>query len=137
MRKSPKFEANVLNPDCPSRRVLELISDKWTAMVVRVLSRGTHRYAELQRSVGGISQKMLTQTLRALERDGMVARTVYPEVPPRVEYHLTPLGESLLAPLDAICDWAEAHWEHVQKARAPADAPAPAAASKGETGRLQ
>jgi DNA-binding HxlR family transcriptional regulator len=111
-------KACVLNPDCPSRQVLERIGEKWTTLVIRVLDDGTLRYSDLQRRVGGVSQKMLTQTLRGLERDGLVARHVFPVVPPRVEYSLTPLGRSLVEPLDAICRWAERHLPEMLQARA-------------------
>ena len=107
--------ANVL---CGSRQVLDLVADKWTALVISKLSPGTRRPGELQRSIGSISRKMLTQTLRNLERDGLVARTVHPVVPPRVDYALTPLGRTLTGPLHALCRWAEAHLVEVQAARA-------------------
>ena len=81
-----------MNAHCLSRVVLSRIADKWTALIIHVLATGTRRYAELQREIGGISQKMLTQTLRSLERDGLVSRKVHPVVPPKVEYALTPLG---------------------------------------------
>lgn len=94
------------NPDC--RAVSELLSrvgDKWTVLVVQALAEDTLRFNELKRRVGGISQQMLTRTLRALERDGMVARTVHPTIPPRVEYALTDLGRSLAVPVMALVDW--------------------------------
>lgn len=102
---------------CPPRQALELIADRWTMIVVKSLSDGRHRYGELHRSIDGISQKMLTQTLRSLERDGLVQRTVYPVVPPRVEYALTPLGECLTVPLEAIAIWAECHMGDIAEAR--------------------
>lgn len=111
-------KGDVLNPSCPSRQVLERIGEKWTALVIRVLADGTHRYSDLQRRVGGVSQKMLTQTLRGLERDGLIARRVYPVVPPRVEYSLTALGRTLIEPLDAVCRWAERHLPEMLAARA-------------------
>jgi DNA-binding HxlR family transcriptional regulator len=111
-------KGDLLNPGCASREVLERVGDKWTALVIRALADGTHRYGDLQRRVGGVSQKMLTQTLRALECDGLVARRVYPVVPPRVEYSLTPLGRTLIEPLDAICRWAERHLPQLLEARA-------------------
>ena len=111
-------KGNVLNPKCASREVLERVGEKWTALVIRVLADGTHRYSDLQRRVGGVSQKMLTQTLRGLERDGLVARRAYPVVPPRVEYSLTPLGRTLIEPLHAICLWAERHLPAMLEARA-------------------
>jgi DNA-binding HxlR family transcriptional regulator len=110
-------EPNVLSPHCPTRLVLDLVADKWTTLVIYLLSQGTRRYGELQRGVGGISQKMLTQTLRRLEEDGLVLRVVYPEVPPRVEYSLTELGATLKEPLGALCQWAVAHFHEVEMAR--------------------
>nr|MBA2585494.1 helix-turn-helix transcriptional regulator [Chthoniobacterales bacterium] len=102
-------KTSVMNPRCLSRVVLERIADKWTALIIHVLATGTHRYAELQREIGGVSQKMLTQTLRTLERDGLVQRKVYAVVPPKVEYTLTSLGRTLVEPLQAICRWSEKH----------------------------
>jgi DNA-binding HxlR family transcriptional regulator len=95
------YEAN-----CPSRRLLDRIGDRWTVLIVVALDAGPQRFSALGARVGGISQKMLTQTLRSLERDGFVTRTVYPEIPPRVEYELTTLGRSLLGPLRALEEWA-------------------------------
>src|SRR5216684_3652962 len=120
MRK-PSSSASVMDAQCPSRLVLDRIADKWTALIIQILAHGTMRYAALQREIGGISQKMLTQTLRELERDGLVERTVHPVVPPHVEYRLTPLGRSLRQPLDAICAWAEAHLAQMLAARARSD----------------
>lgn len=117
-KKNPA--ASVLNPACASRQVLDRIADKWTALIIRVLSEGTRRPGNLQRTIPGISQKMLTQTLRSLEDDGIVARKIYPVVPPRVEYSLTPLGRSLIEPLDALCRWAEKHLPELEAARARA-----------------
>lgn len=108
---------SVLNCDCPSQRVLELITRKWTALVIAVLAEGTHRYGELQTRIKGVSQKVLTETLRALERDGLVRRTVHAEVPPRVEYALTPLGRSLKKILVPVCRWAEEHLHEVEEFR--------------------
>ncbi len=99
---------NALAADCPSRRLLALIADKWTILIIHLLARGPKRHGQLRRQIDGISQKMLTQTLRALEREGIVERTVYPVVPPMVEYALTPRGQSLIEPLDALHQWAEA-----------------------------
>jgi DNA-binding HxlR family transcriptional regulator len=109
---------NVLDPNCGSRRVLDLIADKWTMLVIYVLARGTQRYGQLQREIGGITQKMLTQTLRKMEEDGLVKRRVYPVIPPKVEYSLTELGETLMEPLSAICHWAENHMNEVEQVRA-------------------
>jgi len=107
----------VLNAACPSRGVLARVGGKWTALVIRCLAGGTLRYNELQRMVAGISQKMLTQTLRTLEDDGLVIRKVYPVIPPMVEYSLTPLGRDLATLLLAICDWAESHMPKIEAHR--------------------
>jgi DNA-binding HxlR family transcriptional regulator len=92
-----------------SQQLLALLADKWTIPVIHALARGTRRFGELQRAIGGVSQKMLTQCLRRLERHGLIARTVFPVVPPKVEYALTPLGESLNEPLAGLCRWVEKH----------------------------
>ena len=113
-----RMKCDVLNEACPSRAVLDRIADKWTALIIHALSDGTLRYGELQRRVGGITQKMLTQTLRSLENDGLVERRVYPVVPPMVEYSLTSLGRSLEEPLSAICKWAERHLPKMLEKRA-------------------
>ncbi len=114
MRNKP----NVFSDQCGSQQVLGLIANKWTTLVIYALAEGTKRYSELQRGIGGVSQKMLTQTLRSLERDGLVQRHMYPVVPPKVEYSLTPLGRTLIDPLRAICRWAEQHLHKLQAARA-------------------
>jgi DNA-binding HxlR family transcriptional regulator len=111
---------SVLDAQCPSRLVLDRIADKWTALIIQILARGTMRYAALQREIGGISQKMLTQTLRSLERDGLVQRTVHPVVPPKVEYSLTRLGRTLIEPLHSLCRWSEKHLAELQANRARA-----------------
>jgi DNA-binding HxlR family transcriptional regulator len=96
--------------NCPLREVLDRIGDKWSVLVISVLGDGRQRFSDLQRGIdGGISQRMLTRTLRSLERDGLVTRTVHPEVPPRVEYDLTPLGRTLLGPVNMLADWADEH----------------------------
>ena len=114
--QTPQIQPNVFDPNCGSRRVLALIADRWTALVIYALARGTMRFGQLQRQLG-TTQKVLTQTLRDLERDGVVQRTVYPVVPPKVEYRLTELGTTLIDPLTAICRWAEAHLPEVEAAR--------------------
>ena len=111
---------SVLSPGCPSRVVLERIADKWTALIIQVLARGTLRYSALRREIGDISQKMLTQTLRSLETDGLVSRKVSPTVPVTVEYSLTLTGKTLSAPLAAVRTWAESHIDAVLAARARA-----------------
>jgi DNA-binding HxlR family transcriptional regulator len=107
----------VLDQTSDVRQILDLIADKWTALVILALSRGTHRYSELHRTIGGVSQKMLTQTLRSLETSGLIDRKVYPTVPPMVEYSLTHLGETLVKPLKTLCDWASEHMNEVEQAR--------------------
>ncbi|GAC1575596.1 MAG: helix-turn-helix domain-containing protein [Candidatus Elarobacter sp.] len=112
--------------DCPTRQILDRIADKWTTLVIGILSRATVvRFSELRRSIEGISQKMLTQTLRELERDGLVTRTVFAAVPPRVEYALTPLGRTLGEPLSALEVWATQHMAEIRDAQARFDSVAP------------
>lgn len=103
---------------CPSRAVLELVADKWTLLILPALRSGPMRNGELMRLIGGISQKMLTQTLRELERNGLVVRIDHQEVPPRVEYVLSPLGHSLSEAVRKLDGWVEAHFDEVQTARA-------------------
>lgn len=100
-------------PTCPVEATLALISNRWKTLIIRDLLDGTKRFSELMRSVGGISQKVLTSNLREMEADGLVHREVYAEVPPRVEYSLTPLGESLCPVLDALAAWGTAFKEQV------------------------
>jgi DNA-binding HxlR family transcriptional regulator len=109
--------ACVLDADCPSRHFLSRLADKWSVLVIYALEEGPQRNGELRRMIGGISQKMLTQTLRNLERDGLVARKVHAVVPPRVDYALTPLGRSLGGPLAVFCEWAERHLPQMMAAR--------------------
>ena len=108
---------------CPSRQILDRIADKWTTLVIGILSGALApvRFREFRRRIEGISQKMLTQTLRDLERDGLVLRTAYPVIPPRVEYSLTPLGETLRVPLGALNEWAHAHIDDIREAQATFD----------------
>lgn len=115
MSSDPAF--NVLTKTCPSRSSLTHIANKWTAMIVIALSSGRMRFGEIRSTVDGISGKVLTDTLRVLERDGLVERHVYAEIPPRVEYELTPLGRTLHAPLHALGTWAEHHISEVLRAR--------------------
>src|SRR5471030_1308931 len=102
-------EPGVYSGACPARELLDRIANKWTTLIVGLLSESAEpvRFTELRRAIGGISQKMLTQTLRDLERDGLVVRKVYAVVPPRVEYSLSPLGRTLRAPLNALAAWSE------------------------------
>lgn len=107
-----------VSSDC--RRVsgiLALIGDKWTVLIVMVLRERPHRFNEIRRTVGGISQQMLTRTLKALERDGMVRRTVHPTLPPQVEYSLEPLGHSLSEPILRLGAWAQAHLDEIENNR--------------------
>lgn len=106
---------------CPTRQALNRIAAKWTVLIVDALAPGTRRFSELKRRLEGVSQKMLTETLRSLERDGIVTRRVYPSVPPKVEYTLTPLGHSLQQPLAAVRSWAETHINDIELARSTYD----------------
>jgi len=117
-------EPGVYSGTCPARALLDRIADKWTTLIIGMLvdAGGPVRFTELRRAVGGISQKMLTQTLRELERDGLVVREMYPVIPPRVEYSLTPLGRTLDEPLRALSTWAERHMPEVRKAQDAFDA---------------
>ncbi len=103
---------------CPTRAALDRLAGKWTVLIIDLLGDGTQRFSDLRRRIGGISQKMLTQTLRDLEADGYITRTVFPVVPPRVDYDLTPLGRSLHGLLRQVRDWAEVHINEVEDARA-------------------
>jgi DNA-binding HxlR family transcriptional regulator len=118
--RAARYNANLA--DCPGHELLATLSDKWVTLVLSALADGPMRYSELSREVAGASQKMLTQTLRKLERDGLVSRTVTQSVPVRVDYELTELGESLLPVQRAIKAWAETHIEEVHAARARYDA---------------
>ena len=107
---------------CRAREVLERIGDKWTLYVVHVLGGGTRRFSELQREIEGVTPRMLTVTVRNLERDGLVTRTVYPVVPPRVEYALTRAGETLLVAVTPLVEWAADHLGEIDRARQLYDA---------------
>ncbi|AOS62033.1 winged helix-turn-helix transcriptional regulator [Actinoalloteichus hymeniacidonis] len=107
---------------CPTNRMLDRIGEKWVALIIKELSGGLRRYGELGRAIPGASQKMLTQALRNLERDGLLTRTVTPEVPARVDYELTALGHSLLPVIQAVAQWADQHIEQIDSARAAHDA---------------
>jgi DNA-binding HxlR family transcriptional regulator len=100
---------NAFAANCASRVVLDRIGDRWTVLLVVALADGALRFSQLRARIEGITPKVLTQSLRGLERDGIVTRTVFAEVPPRVEYELTDLGRDLLAPIDAVRIWAEEH----------------------------
>jgi DNA-binding HxlR family transcriptional regulator len=100
---------DLFDPACPTRVVLDRIGDKWTVLVIGALIDGSLRFTQVRQRIGGVAPKVLTQTLRAMERDGLLTRTVYAQVPPRVDYTLTDLGVSLGGPLAVLTDWAEAH----------------------------
>ncbi|MEU2072817.1 helix-turn-helix domain-containing protein [Streptomyces sp. NPDC013489] len=118
--ESSGLPADVYSAKCPTRQVLDHIAGKWTVLIVDALLEGTLRYTDLSRRIEGVSQKMLTQTLRSLEADGFVTRTVYPTIPPRVEYALTELGQSLGEPIAALRRWTETHINEIERARARA-----------------
>jgi DNA-binding HxlR family transcriptional regulator len=99
------------------REVLNRVGDKWSVLIVALLGDGKKRFSELRRTIEGISQRMLTLTLKGLERDGLVTRTVYPTIPPRVDYELTKLGRSLLTPITELGDWASQNRQRIQTAR--------------------
>ena len=117
MNRESGVQPNVLDQNCESRQALDRIADKWTCLIVYALLDGPRRHGELKRTIEGISQKMLTQTLRSMEADGLVRRTVIDVIPPHVEYGLTPLGQTLSEPLVAICRWAMDHLPEMQAAR--------------------
>ena len=123
------FEPHPVSPgtadaaDCPIRSVLDRIGDQWSLLVLLTLAHGTHRFTELQRAIGDISKRMLADTLRKLERDGLVSRKVYPSVPPKVEYQLCPLGKSLVTQLRPLVKWANQNHDEVRKARQVYQAP--------------
>ncbi|MEU7799088.1 helix-turn-helix domain-containing protein [Micromonospora arborensis] len=106
---------------CPTHRVLDRLGDRWVSLLLMELAHGARRHGELARAVAGATQKMLTQTLRALQRDGLVARSVTDSMPPRVEYRLTPLGESLLPVMALVTEWAERHIDDIDTARVTYD----------------
>jgi DNA-binding HxlR family transcriptional regulator len=116
-REEAKLQYDAFLAACPSRQLLDTLSDKWSCLVLSALADGPQRYSDLGRTIAGVSQKMLTQTLRGLERDGILSRTVTPSVPVRVDYQLTPLGGSLLPVVRAVKSWAEANIEQVLAAR--------------------
>ncbi|MBE6474555.1 MAG: helix-turn-helix transcriptional regulator [Actinomyces succiniciruminis] len=103
----PLAAYDVLSPECPSRTVLRHVVDRWTPLIVAVLAQGPRRFGELRQAVGGVTPKVLAQTLRSMERDGLVLREQTPGVPPRVDYTLTPLGAGLADPIAALRAWAE------------------------------
>lgn len=121
-RAADKADYDVFLADCPSRQLLDRMSDKWVTLVLCALDDGPQRYSQLARTIAGVSQKMLTQTVRSLERDGMLTRSVTATVPVTVTYELTALGRSLLVVFAELKDWAESHMGAVLEARASYDA---------------
>lgn len=108
--------------DCNVRQILDRVADKWSLLVIALLAEKTMRFGELVREIDGVSKKMLTVTLRNLERDGLVHREMFPEIPPRVEYRLTPLGHTLLGTIQSLVGWVEHNQEQVAQARESFDA---------------
>jgi DNA-binding HxlR family transcriptional regulator len=117
METKQQAQPDIFQANCLSRQVLGLIADQWTPLVIYALEDGTTRFGQLLKRIDGISKKMLTQTLRAMERNGLVQRVVYPVVPPVVEYSLTPLGQTLIEPMEALRVWAYGHLQEVAHAR--------------------
>jgi DNA-binding HxlR family transcriptional regulator len=120
-RAAARAEYDAFLAACPSRQVLARISDKWVTLILVALAGGPLRYSDLGRVITGVSQKMLTQTLRTLERDGLVSRAVTASVPVRVDYQLTPLGDSLMPAVNAVKAWAEEHISEIEASRAAYD----------------
>ena len=121
-RAAQKADYDVFLAECPSRQLLDRLSDKWVTLVMVALEGGPRRYSQLSRTIAGVSQKMLTQTLRTLERDGLVTRTVTASVPVTVTYELTGLGQSLQLVIHGLKDWAESNMGEVLAARSSYDA---------------
>jgi DNA-binding HxlR family transcriptional regulator len=119
---APGGEAAIAADSCRVRSVLDRVGDKWAIYVVNRLGHGPHRFSELNRGIDGITGRMLTVTLRGLERDGIVTRTIHAAVPPRVDYELTELGETLLDTIGQLAAWADAHLGEIEAARADYDA---------------
>ena len=121
----PSGATGELSP-CRAREVLQRVGDKWSMYVIDLLGQGTMRFSELHRSIDGITARMLTVTLRGLERDGIVTRTIHPVIPPRVEYDLTPMGRTLLDAIGQLVTWADSHLTEIGAAQAAYDAKHPA-----------
>jgi DNA-binding HxlR family transcriptional regulator len=129
-REQARFAYDAFLRACPTNQLLDRLSDKWVSLVLAALAAGPMRYSDLSRKIAGVSPKMLTQTLRSLERDGLLTRTVTPSVPVRVDYELTELGGSLAQLMTAVKTWAETHFDEVHAARERYDANADAGAEK-------
>lgn len=117
-RASRRPPADVYSANCPSREVLDHVTSRWGVLVLIALREEMHRFSALRRKIDGVSEKMLAQTLTTLEADGFVQRTAYPEVPPRVEYRLTPLGQEVAERVEGLVDWLEGNLSRVLRARA-------------------
>ncbi|QRN98078.1 helix-turn-helix transcriptional regulator [Archangium violaceum] len=117
-KRAREQRGELFAPACPSRGVLEHVTSRWGVLVLVALLEGTHRFSELRRKVGGVSEKMLAQTLQALEADGFVRREVFPVIPPHVEYSLTPLGQEVAERVEGLADWIEENLGRVLAARA-------------------
>ena len=128
MEKALPRIGDAYDPDCPTRHILDRIGDKWAVLVMLSLKDGPVRFNDLRRRIGAISQKMLSQTLKSLERDGLVSRAAFPTVPVTVEYRLMPLADGLIGILNQITHWAEAHVGDIMTARRAHDADAALAA---------
>lgn len=140
MANSRPSQVKILEPDeethaeCKAMaEVLDRVGDKWTVMVVGVISGGPQRFNTILRTIGGVSHRMLTLTLRGLERDGLVTRTLYPTIPPKVEYELTELGSSLIVPLRALSSWGRKNRPAIEEARARYDELAEVEASRSQS----
>ncbi len=121
METKQQTQPDIFRKTCLSRQVLELIADQWTPLVIYALEEGMMRFGQLLKRIDGISKKMLTQTLRAMERNGLIKRVVYAVVPPVVEYSLTPLGQTLIEPINALRVWAYGHLQEVAHAQTTYD----------------
>jgi len=121
MGLSDKLDGELLAAGCPSREVLKHVTSQWGVLVLIVLEGGTHRFSELRRKIGGVSERMLAQTLQLLEGDGFVLRRAFPVVPPHVEYSLTPLGEEVAEKVRILADWIEVNFHRVSEGRAKAE----------------
>jgi DNA-binding HxlR family transcriptional regulator len=117
---------NAYNADCPTRLVLDRVGDKWAVLILGLLATESRRFNQLRREIEGVSQKVLSQTLKSLQRDGLIHRTAYPTVPVTVEYAITPLGRTLASTVDALRIWAETHFDDVMAAQQAYDATAAA-----------
>ncbi|OBX33963.1 putative HTH-type transcriptional regulator YybR [Halomonas elongata] len=118
MTTKPDGEEVIFEQPCPIRDVLDRIGNQWSLLILEALAPGTLRFNALMREIGDISKQMLSRTLKQLEQDGFITRTLYPEVPPRVEYTLTPLGHSFLEPMQRLVNWADTHHHAIAAARA-------------------